>query len=258
MKDDSPASSESMTASINMSACNTKDNLMPADMPHEGVDKADENDKTLDFPVIVRGTIIVQSPCLVKALAEDILNGYPGIFHEPSRLELRAPFQPFVHRWGDLLKFMKRDDLDEMTKTHVTMLHEILERKMRDTVMVIKQHILNRDITFDHAWMIFQPGCIVVSSSKVGLAAFELERAEYEENELGKVLRLNCECLDWNGSQYNREIVKIDLLEFGGTRKIRTLEVFPIELSDEKEQIKSQLIEQGKGFESLTHYQYQA
>jgi hypothetical protein len=151
---------------------------------------------------------------------------------------------------------MKREDLDETTKSHMTILHGILERELLDIVNVFKQHILNRDITFDHAWMIFQPGCIVVSSSKSGLAAFELERAEYEENQLGKILRLYCECLDWRGGQYCRRMLNIDLFEFEGTREIKTLEVFPIELSDDKEQIKSRLEKQGQDFESFKYYQY--
>ncbi|RYP17032.1 hypothetical protein DL765_004793 [Monosporascus sp. GIB2] len=233
--------------------------MTSVDMLHEDVGKADEIDKTPESPVNVRGEVInVQSPYLIRALAEDILNGYPEIIYEPSRLEFRAPFQPFLHRWGDLLKFMKRDDLDETTKAHMTILYEILECELLDTVRVFKQHILNRDITFDHAWMIFQPGCIVVSSSKSRLAAFELERAEYEENLLGKILRLYCECLDWHGGQYCRRILNIDLFEFEGTREIKTLEAFPIELSDDKEQIKSRLVKQGQDFESLIHEQYRA
>ncbi|GAB1318179.1 hypothetical protein MFIFM68171_08389 [Madurella fahalii] len=233
--------------------------MSAVDMPHEDVNQAGETNKTPELPVIVRGKVIhVQSPYLTRALAEDILNGYPGISHSPSELVFREPFQPLLHRWGDLLKFMERDDLDETTKAHTTILHEILEREMHNTIGVFKQHILSRDITFDHAWMIFQPGCIVVSSFKSGLAAYELDRAEYRETQLGKMLRLYCECLDWHGGQYCRKMSNIDLFEFEGTHKIKTLEAFPIELSDDKEQIKSRLEKQGEDFASFVHYQYQA
>ncbi|KAF2259946.1 hypothetical protein CC78DRAFT_523948 [Lojkania enalia] len=212
---------------------------------------------TPDVPIIAHGEIVIQSPCLIKALTEDILKGYPGLSHELSKFESRAPFQPFVHRWGDPLKFMKRRNLDETTRMHTIILYKMLEGELLDTVGVFKQHILNRDITFDHAWMIFQPGCIVVSSSKLDLAAFELQRAEYGENQHGKILRLHCECLDWNGIQYCRGLLNIDLLGFDGTRKINTLEVFPMELSDDKGQIKHQLMKKGERFESLVHHQYQ-
>ncbi|KAH8896504.1 hypothetical protein GQ53DRAFT_629247, partial [Thozetella sp. PMI_491] len=205
----------------------------------------------------IHGEVIsVQSPYLIRALTENILNGYPGISHETSKLEFRAPFQPILHRWGDLLKLIMRDNLDGTTKAHMAILHQILERELLGTVTAFQQHILSRDITFDHAWMIFQPGCIVVSSAGPGLAAFELERAEYTENQLGKFLRLHCECIDWHGAQYCRRISKIDLSEFEGTKEIKSLQTFPIEFSDDKEQIKSQLEKQGEDFESFNYHRF--
>jgi hypothetical protein len=153
---------------------------------------------------------------------------------------------------------MERDDLDQTTNEHAIILLEILECEMLDAVQLFKQHISNRDITFDHAWMIFQPGCMVASTSEYGPAAFELQRAEYEEAQVGKILRLYCKCLHWHGGQYCRKMVNIDLFEFEGTRKIRTLEAFPITFADDKEHMKSRLEDQGRCFESSIPCQYKA
>ncbi|RYP21148.1 hypothetical protein DL766_008002 [Monosporascus sp. MC13-8B] len=63
---------------------------------------------------------------------------------------------------------------------------------------------------------------------------------------------------DWRGDQYCRRVLNIDLVEFEGTREVKTLEAFPIELSDDKEQIKSRLVKRGQDFESLIHQPYKA
>jgi ferric iron reductase protein FhuF len=61
-------------------------------------------------------------------LADDALIGYPELFHEHLRLQVRAPFQRLLHRRGGVLKFIKKNHLDQMTKAHTTILQEILER----------------------------------------------------------------------------------------------------------------------------------
>lgn len=80
----------------------------------EDVEEAAENEETAKYAIVVRNqksndsrkkleahSIIVQSPWLRKALAE-IMEDYPGVACELTRLEFEAPFKPFVHRWYDI------------------------------------------------------------------------------------------------------------------------------------------------------------
>jgi hypothetical protein len=64
-------------------------------------------------------SIVVQSPALKVALGE-ILEDYPGVCCNLDRLVFKAPFQPFVHRWGALVEYMEKDDLETTTKEYVT------------------------------------------------------------------------------------------------------------------------------------------
>lgn len=77
----------------------------------DDAEEAAENEETATFAVVVRNqksndsrkkleahSIVVQSP-LIRAALTEIMDGYPGVACELSRLEFEAPFKPFVHRW---------------------------------------------------------------------------------------------------------------------------------------------------------------
>jgi hypothetical protein len=137
------------------------------DYPEDAAEAA-ENDETEKFALVVRNkksqdsrkkleadSIVIQSPWLKKALGE-ILRDYPGVTCELKRLVFDAPFKPFVHRWADFLKFQRRKSLDETTKDHLKLLHDILKYEIGDTIKAFEDFIKNGVIDFENLWMIFQ------------------------------------------------------------------------------------------------------
>lgn len=230
---------------------------------------AAENEETAKYALIIRNrksrdgrkkfkadSIIIQSPWLKKALDRYVLMDYPGITCELSRLEFESPFKPFVHRWAELLKFTKRMDIDQTTKEHITLLHDILKREIGDYIKAFEDYFVQQVITFDHLWMLYQPGGLVVSDNGDQQAAFELQSSEYTD--YGRVLRLKCECVDWSGKYFGRRNVNIDLDVFDGTKKIELLSAFPLRFHKSKNLITTKLIERGRKFESLCGYHYKA
>ena len=176
------------------------------------VKEAAENGETEKFAVVVRNqkskdsrkkleahSIVIQSPWLKKALGE-ILADYPGVTCDLQRLVFEAPFKPFVHRWSSFIQFKARKDLDEPTRKHIELLYEILKYEIGDDIKSFEDYVLKGVITFESLWMIFQPGCVVVSPFKGPMSAFELVDSEYIENKCGVFLRLQCDCVDWDGS----------------------------------------------------------
>jgi hypothetical protein len=232
-----------------------------------------EGEETTNFAIIIRNTksqdsrkkfeahsIIVQSPWLKRVLDSYILNDYPGVACQLSRLEFKSPFKPFVHRWGAILKFRKRVDIDPIAKAHTNLLYDILESEIGDSIKTFQDYVLNDVITFDHLWMIYEPGRVVLSDDEDSTgSAFELHSSEYKKDDRrGQFLRLKCECVDWGGKFFCRRSARIDLDEFHGTKKIQTLHAFPLRFHKSKELIETKLIERGRKFESLRGYHYKA
>lgn len=131
----------------------------------EDVAEPAENAVTDTYAVLVRNvksqdgrkkleahSIVVQSPWLQKALGDVILKDYPGVACELKRLTFEAPFKPFIHRWFELLEYMKRPELDTTTKEHLVVLHDILQYEIGDSIKAYEDYVLNGVITFEHLW----------------------------------------------------------------------------------------------------------
>ena len=202
-------------------------------------------------------SIVVQSPALKAALGE-ILDGYPGVFCNLDRLVFKAPFAPFIHRWGSIQEYLEKEDLDAVTKDHMTLLRDILQAELADTIKALRDYVKNGVVTYEHAWTVFQPGAVVLSSSGVGeQVALRLKSAAYEKTDQdGNFLGLKCQCVNWNGKSFGWSDEYVKLSEFEGIQAINELPVLPLAFHPKKEHLKSTLVERGKRFAELAGYHY--
>lgn len=164
-KTDAPVGSVSEVKNIYKSPKDKDGNWTWVNTYPEDVAEPAENAITDTYAVLVRNikstdgrkkleahSIVIQSPWLQKALGEVILKDYPGVACELKRLTFEAPFQPFVHRWVDLVEYMKKPDLDAKTKEHLVILHDILKYEIGDSIKAFEDYVLNGVITFEHLW----------------------------------------------------------------------------------------------------------
>jgi len=265
-----PLGSVSETKNIYRSPKDDDGNWTWVDKYPEDVEDAAENEETETFAILVRNiksndsrkkleahSIVVQSPWLKKALAI-ILEDYPGVACELKRLEFEAPFQPFVHRWAELVKYREREDLDDKAKEHLTLLHDILKYEIGDSIKSFEDYVRNGVVSFKHLWMVFQPGKPVVSEFRGPLTAFELMETEYMSNNCGNFMRLRCDCVDYSGKNFGRYQEKIDIPEFIGTKKITGLNVYPMAFHADRDALVQKLRKRGELFESLAGHHYKA
>ncbi|KAH9903946.1 ATPase [Xylariomycetidae sp. FL2044] len=235
----------------------------------EDAEDAAENEETLKYAFIVRNkkstdsrkkleadSIVIQSPWLKTALA-DILKDYPGVACELNRLVFEAPFAPFVHRWVEFSAYQKQRDLDATTAQHLALLRETLNYEIGDSIAAFQDYVLNGVITYEHLWMIFQPGAVALSAHRGPMSAFELHSTEYMETQgCGRFLRLNADCVDYDGKTFGRCTERINVSEFVGTKKITELSAFPLSFYEDKGAICSLLTKRGEAFERLAGHHY--
>ncbi|OLN92259.1 ATP-dependent zinc metalloprotease FtsH 2 [Colletotrichum chlorophyti] len=263
-----PVGSISTTKNIYRSATDNDGNWTWVDEYPKDVKEAAENEETEQYAVVVRNiksndsrkkleahSIIIQSPWLKEALSE-ILEGYTGVTCDLERLVFEAPFHPFVHRWTEFRTYLKKEGLDAKTKEHLTILHDILQYEIGHTIKAFEDYVSKGVITFEHLWMIFQPGAIVLAAHKGPLSAFELVETEYMENNCGKFLQLRADCVDYGGKTFGRHQENLNIPEFLGTKKITGLNAYPWAFHPQKDEFRSSLIRRGEIFESLAGHHY--
>lgn len=208
----------------------------------EDVEEAAENEETAQYAVLVRNikspdsrkkleahSIVIQSPWLKTALGK-ILKDYPGVACELERLIFEAPFQPFVHRWKDFVMYRSEEAaLDDTTKEHLTILYDILLYEIGDSIKAFEDYVEKGVVTYEHLWMIFQPGSAILAAYKGPLSAFELHDIAYIESQrCRKFLRLHSDCIDYDGKSFGRCRETIDILMFVGNKRITELPAYPL------------------------------
>ena len=199
-------------------------------------------------------SIVVQSPLLKRALGS-ILIDYPGITTTLDRLTFRAPFQPFIHRWKNLLEALESEQ-DLETKAHLELFHRVLEAELRDDLKARDDFILNGVITYSNIGMIFEPGTIVFAVKDGQNCAARFDSGNYQQTRCGDRYNLNCQIVDWDGEAFGFGGTQFHVWEFEGTTKITKLSAYPLEYHPNLSKVQEALIQRGKMFEELSGYHY--
>lgn len=233
----------------------------------DDIEEAAENAETARYALLIRNkksydgrkklemdSIVVQSPLLKLALGE-VLKDYPGVTTTLDRLTFSAPFKPFVHRWSKLVDALK-DEKHGETKDHLELLYRTMEAELKDDLKARDDFIVNNVITWDTAWMIFEPGTIVFGRDEKQDCAFRLKSGNYVETRCGKAFALDCEKIDWDGEMFGFASNRLLIYTFQGTSQITQLSAYPLEYHPDLAKVKNELIERGRAFERLSGYHY--
>ncbi|CAK7237270.1 hypothetical protein SCUCBS95973_009905 [Sporothrix curviconia] len=236
----------------------------------EDLDEAAENEQTEKFAILVRNkksydarktleidSIIIQSP-LLKNVLRTVLADYPGVTTGLRRLIFSAPFQPFVHRWTALEAALADDKkYDEATRNHVQLLRDLLHAELKDTIRAVEDYKANRVVSYEHAWTIFHPDCIVVTSRYGQPVANRLKLGQYMEHpRLGSCFELTTDRLEYDGHKFGYETAHIYIFPFAGTVPIDSLDVFPLSYHANPDAVRASLLDRGKRYAALAGWHY--
>lgn len=221
---------------------------------------SDKPDKNLDLH-----SIVVQSPYLKKLLGR-VFDGYPGITVELERLEFNAPFDSFVHRWErlnavrDELLQQPKEGVEEMehSVTHLELLYAVLTDELAGNLRE-KQDLLNHGVMkFDKVWTIFEPGCLIYRRHDEHGRVYKLKQAKYDSNNSTRVYKLECQYVDFDGTEFGMNKETLYVTAFPGTKKIAKFEAYPLSFHENADQVRQSLIQRGRAFEAYKGYHFVA
>lgn len=204
-------------------------------------------------------SIEVQSP-LIRKILDQVLEGYPGVTTGLKRLQFSGRFEPLVHRWtsyrsaiADLKK--KRDEGDETFEKqiqHAMLLDDLLVEEFSEVEEALEDMLENGVITFPHLWTIYQPNALIFARHEGQDRCLRLSSANYGvDNHNQPVFWLSCAYVDFDGQRFGTQKLNISIPTFEGTKRVNSLNAFPIRLHDQEDQIQAKLIERGAKVEAL-------
>ncbi|KAH0430169.1 ATPase [Colletotrichum camelliae] len=218
------------------------------------------NVEATDGNVLALHSIIVNSPHIKRALG-DVFSGYPGISTTLKKLEFKAPFQPFFHRWRALQKCVEDGEedgaADELTRQHVRLLCDMLAPEIKPQIERARDLRRNEVVSFDYLWTLFEPDSEAYARVDDQDRLFLVKNARYEPRSDGSVVfTLKCQFVDTDGVRFGLASKVFEVHMFDDLLPIQELSIFPSNLHPGIKKIREQLEARGKLFESYKGFHY--
>lgn len=204
------------------------------------------------------GEVEIFSPDL-RLLLKRLLKHYPYHHFLGDTVTLNSPYECLVLNWDLLVSEANQPGLnekDQLARDDLRLLLNTIKEgsgeerlddyfKIRDTLKA------SRSITFQNLWTIFPPGTVVYSrqflkhdqifivQDNVRVWPRQGNRARFG---------LYCWTYDWNGQVFQRRPITLSIDYFEGPRPIASLNVHPLEDTENEEEVKQRLLARGKLF----------
>lgn len=114
----------------------------------------------------------------------------------------------------------------------------------------------NGVVSFEHLWIIFEPGSLLFTRSGDQDVGVCLESTKVVKIDEIPCFELTCSLVDFDGNRLGVRTLVPRIKTFAQTKRIVDLPIFPLEYHSQRHQIWAKLIERGRRFESLVGVQY--
>lgn len=178
-----------------------------------------------------------------------------------QRVELTAPFQPFIHRWRKVVELLDPAATEDVAaRSHLQLLHETLLEELGEVIKAKHDMVENGVIDFEHLYTIFEPGRLIFSTENGKDRLFQLiATAKVSDPCSGtQYQNISRRYADMDGAKFGTANKVIVIHDFQGTVKIDTLVAFPVEFHAYKEALMQGLVRRGKAFEDLFGHHFRA
>ncbi|KAI8286295.1 hypothetical protein K4K60_000609 [Colletotrichum sp. SAR11_57] len=162
------------------------------------------NVEATDGNVLALHSVIVNSPHIKRALG-DVFSGYPGVSTTLKKVEFKAPFQPFFHRWRALQKCVE-DGADELARQHVKLLYDVLAPEIKPQIERARDLRKNEVVSFDYLWTLFEPDTEAYARVDDQDRLFLIKSARYEPRSGGSVV-FALKCVERRQIEHGRIII---------------------------------------------------
>ncbi|KAK8040896.1 hypothetical protein PG994_013903 [Apiospora phragmitis] len=198
----------------------------------------------------------VNSPHILQAF-RDVIQSYsmvPSGFKSP--VELESPFKMPAHHWTGLEEY-RHSVQDTPAGSHIDLLFDFMRHEMAPAREKAAHMVENNQISYENAWVPFQPGDLLYS--EVGGHPWLLlcEKTAYEEDkDLGPYFEVQCTYSDHNDTFPGRSTKLFQMFQkkyfpADNPAVITYLPVYPLSFAKPKEGLQDRLRERSERFLSL-------
>jgi hypothetical protein len=143
---------------------------------------------------------------------------------------------------------------DDTYKDHLELLIDCITETYSDVTQHLASLLQNGLITYDLLWALVKSNALVYTTCS-GTQKPRCVRYNFGEEKTlksgAKFWNLDCRYLDFNGEDFGSVSIELQISKFRGTRRINTLEAFPLQYHADVRAARADLLASGQKFRSL-------
>lgn len=201
--------------------------------------------------------LVVNSKPLQQLLF-DVVGDYPGYTLSMGDMQISSPYHSLFHRRKQIEE-QGRDRFagDETSLAQLRLLVEWITKHFELDIAAYEQCVgaTVKAIAYDHLWTIFPANQIVYARVMNHNRAFRVKTNWYDCSDIPG-LGINVSYIDYDGERLGTRRMDLFLHKYANQQELADLDVMPLNLQDDAESLRAELLERGRKFESLVGGQH--
>lgn len=192
----------------------------------------------------------------LRTLIETLLADVPNISFDEEVLKFDSPFQPFMFKWAAFQKLLETETDTELGNL-LQHLHDIVSPAIEPVLHKAKRAKATQSLDWNLLAETCVPGELILGTFQSRQQAFKITASRIDWDELNRrYLLLNCDYHDWDGIRSGTQSISFRVNQFIGEKSLKGLPFVPFQFLRNQYEVKSELIERGKLFESMIGYSF--
>ncbi|KAH7040780.1 P-loop containing nucleoside triphosphate hydrolase protein [Microdochium trichocladiopsis] len=203
-------------------------------------------------------TKLVVNPEPLRKLLHDLIGDYPGFNLDLDDMQISSPYHSLFHYRKEIEEEgRKRFADDEASLAQHALLIDWINKHFELDIAAYEQCVSAKvkSIAFEHLWTLFPAGKIVHAKVMNHTRAFRVKSNWYDEGEIPG-LGVNVSYIDYDGERLGTRRMDLFLHKYANRHELTDLDVMPLDLDDDAENLRAELLERGRKFESLVGGQH--
>ncbi|KAL7626245.1 hypothetical protein AAE478_003015 [Parahypoxylon ruwenzoriense] len=188
----------------------------------------------------------------LRQLFKDVVGDYPDDPINVDDVQITAPYHSLFHYREELeSEGLKRFNTDSESTAQLKLLITWIKTHFEHEITAYDRCVLGdvKAISYDQLWTLFPPGKIAHAKILNQHRAFRIQSYFYDDLGNNPVFSLGADFVDFDGERLGTRRADLFVPKYPGARQLKELDIVPLDLVDDADQVRAELIERGRKFE---------
>ncbi|ROV88968.1 hypothetical protein VMCG_10160 [Cytospora schulzeri] len=207
-------------------------------------------------------TYLYVNPQPLRQLLKDVIGQYPADPIDVDDVQITAPYHSLFYYRKELeevglKRFEENGDTQslEQLKLLLGWIKTTFELEIAAYEKCMSSEL--KAIAYDKIWTVFQPGTIVHAQHLKLNRAFSVADHWYDADDAeNPAFNISCSFVDYDGDRLGTRRIILEIPKYTGVREIRKQDIKPLELLENADEVREELMARGRKFEQYAMGQH--